>query len=97
MILLFILNLVELHWHASVINSAEELKFIQRNQKELSNTQDFFIGGSSNYTGAISNLSYYLPNQSGIVNITILMHEKKCYSTHIEVFIIQNVYLHRRD
>ena len=87
MILLFILNLVELHWHAAVINSDKELDFIQRNQKELKNTQDFFIGGSSNSTGAISNLSYYLPNQSGIRNITKknrlfnpyrIVHNPKC-------------------
>ena len=67
----FLLNFVELHWHPAIINSAEELEFIKRNQKNLRNTQDFFIGGSSNSTGIISDLSDYLPNQSGTRNITI--------------------------
>ena len=76
-ILLF--NPLELYWHPAVINSAEELEFIQRNQKNLSNTQDFFIGGSSNSTGIISDFSNYLPNQSGknnIVHIPVQQRKK---------------------
>ena len=66
---ILLLIFVELHWHPAVINSAEELTFIKRNQRKLSNTQDFFIGGSSNSSGIISDLSEYLPNQSGNRNI----------------------------
>ena len=70
LIIFLLLHFPELHWHPAIINSAEELEFIQRNQDELSNTQDFFIGGSTNSTGIISNLSDYLPNQSGNRNKT---------------------------
>ena len=68
---------VELHWHPAVVNSAEEFEFIQRNQKGLSNTQDFFIGGSSNSTGIISDLSDYLPNRTGNRNVTMICAKLK--------------------
>ena len=54
-------------WHAALINSPEELKFIQKNQNELSDKEDFYIGGTTNVNSAIilSNFTDYLPNSSG--------------------------------
>ena len=58
---------LEFGWHAAFINSPEELEFIQRKLNGLSNNQDFYIGGTTNFnsTGILSNFSEYLADSSG--------------------------------
>ena len=52
------------------MNSADELDFVLKNN--LSNKHDFFIGGTTNSSGFISNFSDYIPNSSGIVPFIIV-------------------------
>ena len=54
-------------WHPAVINSPEELEFIQSNLKKLVNKDEVYIGGTTNFnsTGVLFNFSEYLPNSTG--------------------------------
>ena len=56
-------------WHPALLNSAEELEFIQKSLNRLGNTQDLYIGGTTNYysSGNNANFSDYLPNKTGMI------------------------------